>query len=120
MRSPFTQGLGRDLASLWFEAPMVIAMRMQAAGIALMTGSTTQAAEFSRMVTEKISASAESAIALNHAMAQQGMDAALAVATGRMPRSAEKVAENITAAAVKPYSKRVRANARRLTARKDG
>jgi hypothetical protein len=119
MKSPFSPGLSRDLASLWFEAPMVIAMRTQAAGVAMMTGNTKEMAEFNRMVTEKMSAAAESAMALNFAMMQQGMDAAFAIAAGRKPRSASSSAEKITAAAVKPYSKRVRSNVRRLTAKKD-
>jgi hypothetical protein len=119
MKSPFNQGLSRDLASLWFEAPMVIAMRMQAAGIAVMTGNTKEVAEFNRMVTEKMSASAESAVALNFAMMQQGIDAASAMAAGRKPRSASSAAEQISEAAVRPYGKRVRSNVRRLTAKKD-
>jgi hypothetical protein len=119
MKSPFSQGLSRDLASLWFEAPMVIAMRMQAASIAAMTGSTKEMAELNRMVTEKMSASAESAMALNFALMQQGIDAASAMAAGRKPRSASRAAEQIAEAAVRPYGKRVRSNVRRLTAKKD-
>jgi hypothetical protein len=113
------RGLGRDLISLWFEAPMVIAMRTQAAAFAMMTGNTKQATELNRMVTEKVYATTESIMALNVAMMRQGTDAALAMASGRKPRSAGRAVEQITEAAVKPYSKRVRSNVRRLTAKKD-
>lgn len=113
------QGLVQDLASLWFQAPMVIAMRTQALGMAMMTGSTKDMKEFNRMVTEKAVAAAESAMALNVSIAQQSVAAATAMVTGRKPASAATVATKAAHAAVKPYSKRVRSNARRLTAKKD-
>jgi len=119
MKQFWNQGLARDLASLWFQAPMVIAMRTQALGMAMMTGSTKEAAEFNRMVTEKAAAAVESAMAVNLSLAQQGVAAATAIATGQKPASAATVARRTTQAAVKPYGKRVRANARRLTAKKD-
>lgn len=119
MKQIWNQGLVHDLTSLWFQAPMVIAMRTHALGMAMMTGSTKEAAEFSRMVTEKAAAAAESAMALNISLAQQSVAAATAIATGRKPASAATVAKKATHAAVKPYSKRVRSNAKRLSAKKD-
>ncbi|TCL73861.1 hypothetical protein [Rhizobium sp. BK251] len=118
MRAPIRPGLARDLASLWFQAPMVIAMRSQAMGIAMMTGNTKNMAEFNRMVTEKAAAAVESAMAVNAAVAGQAMTAAAAIATGRKPKSSAKAAEKIAHAAVKPYSKRVRSNTRRLSKKK--
>jgi hypothetical protein len=113
------RGLGRDLISLWFEAPMVIAMRTQAAAMEMMTGGSKSSAEFNRMVTEKMAATAESMVALNLAFVQQAVDASFAMASGRKPASAGRTAEKIAEAAVKPYSKRVRSNVRRLSVKKD-
>lgn len=113
------RGLGRDLISLWFEAPMVIAMRTQAAAMAMMTGGSKSSAEFNRMVTEKMAATAESMMAVNLAFTQQAVNVAFAVASGRKPASANHTAEKIAEAAIKPYSKRVRSNVRRLSVKKD-
>jgi hypothetical protein len=118
MKPILNQGLASDLASLWFNAPIVIAIRTQAMGMAVITGSTKEMAEFSRMVTEKAAAASESAMALNLSIAKQGMAAATAMATGRKPRSGAGAAAKIAHAAIKPFSKRVRANAKRLTKRK--
>jgi 3-oxoacyl-ACP reductase-like protein len=118
MKSTVNQGLARDLASLWFNAPMVIAIRTQAMGMAMLTGSTGDIAEFNRMVTEKTDAAAESAMAINASIAKHGLAAATAMATGRKPASGAKTAGKIAHEAIKPYSKRVRANAKRLTKKK--
>ena len=115
MKTPFSPGLTRDLTSLWFQAPMVIAMRSHAMAMAMMTGGTKDMAEFTRMVTEKAAATAESAMATNVAIAQETVAAATAIATGRKPKSAAKAAGKIGHAAVKPYSRRVKSNVRRLT-----
>lgn len=106
------RSLARDLASLWFQAPMVIAARSQAMTIAAMTGSATDYAESSRMVTEKMAAAAESVVAANMSLVKEGIGAAAAVAGGRVrPEAAHK---RVAAAALRPYAKRVRANARRF------
>jgi hypothetical protein len=115
MKPVLNQGLASDLASLWFNAPIVIAMRTRAMGMAAITGSTKDMAEFNRMVTEKAAAGAESAMALNLSIAKRGMAAATAMATGRKPTSGARAAGRIAHAAIKPFSKRVRANAKRLT-----
>ncbi len=98
------RSLARDLVSLWFQAPMVIAARSQAMTLAAVTGSATDYVEASRMVTEKMAAAAESVVAANVAMAKEG----IAVAIGKGGHN------RVTAAALRPYAKRVRANARRL------
>lgn len=120
MKMPFTPAFSRDIAVLWFQAPMVIAMRTQAMCMAMMTGSTKEMAEFNRMVTEKAAAAAESAIEANFAIARQGIAAASAMASGAVPASAAAAMSEIAHAAVKPYSKRVRSNTRRLSRKKKG
>ena len=100
--------LRRDAFSLWLEAPFVIAMRCHEMGMAAMTGSTQDTAEMTRMVTEKMAAAAESAVAANFALAKAMMTAA----------SPESTARAVSEAALKPYGKRVRRNAKRLAARK--
>ncbi|WEX86782.1 hypothetical protein PZN02_003113 [Sinorhizobium garamanticum] len=102
----------RDLTALWFQAPMVIAARTQAMTIAAMTGSATDYVEASRMVTEKMAAAAESVVAAHVALLKEGMSAVAALAGGKLPATGHR---RVTAAALRPYAKRVRANARRLS-----
>lgn len=106
------RSLARDITALWLQAPMVIATRTQAMAMAAMTGSATDYAEASRMVTEKMAAAAECAVAANLALMKEGMNAAAAIATGRKAPKAGH--HRVAAAALRPYTKRVRANARRL------
>jgi len=100
--------LRRDAFSLWLEAPLVIAMRCHEMQMAALTGSTQDTAEMTRMVTEKLAAAAESVVAANFAMAKAMMTAA----------SPDVAARAVSAAALKPYGKRVRRNMRRLSAPK--
>ncbi|WP_245458836.1 MULTISPECIES: hypothetical protein [unclassified Rhizobium] len=72
------------------------------------------AAEINRMVSEKMMAAAESAVAVNAAMMQQGI-AVLTAASPTTSQSQRRIADAVAHAAIKPYSKRVRSNARRLT-----
>ncbi|AYG59471.1 hypothetical protein [Rhizobium jaguaris] len=109
--------LSNDLATLWFQAPMVIAMRTQQMWMAAMTGGTANAAEINRMVSEKMMAAAESAVAANIAMTQQNITAMTAMVTGG-GTSSRRAADAVARATVKPYSKRVRSNVRRLTRQK--
>lgn len=101
--------LRRDAFSLWLEAPLVIALRCHEMGLAALTGSTQNSAEMTRMVTEKMAAAAESVVAANFALASAMMTAA----------SPGTAARAVSEAAMKPYGKRVRRNARRLAARKN-
>lgn len=100
--------LRRDAFSLWLEAPLVIAMRCHEMGMATLTGSTQNTAEMTRMVTEKMAAAAESAMAANFALAKAMMTAA----------TPETTARAVSEAALKPYGKRVRRNVRRLAGKK--
>ncbi|WP_106752070.1 hypothetical protein [Pannonibacter carbonis] len=102
-----------DLASLWFQAPLVIAMRTQAMMLAAATGSTRENAEMGRMIGEKAAAMVEGTLAAQQAMALQATRAMTQVALGRKPAALKP--EPIAHAAVKPFAKRVRANTRRLT-----
>ena len=99
---------GRDAFSLWLEAPLVIAMRCHEMQMAMLTGAAPNTAEMTRMVTEKMAAAMESAVAINFAFLNAVMTAEpLAMA-----------ARDVSTAAMKPYGKRVRGNMRRLSARK--
>lgn len=104
------RGLSNDLATLWLQAPVVIAIRLQQMWIDALTGNVN-AAEMNRMVSEKMMAAAESAVAVNTAMVQQGL-AALTAAGAASQRS---MADAVAHAAIKPYSRRVRSNVRRLS-----
>lgn len=98
----------RDAFSLWLEAPLVIAMRCHEMQMAALTGSTQNTAEMTKMVTEKMAAATESVVAANFAVAKAMMTAA----------SPEATARAVSEAAIKPYGKRVRSNARRLAKKK--
>ncbi|MGV1788967.1 hypothetical protein [Rhizobium sp. A37_96] len=110
--------LSDDLATLWIQAPMVMGMRMSQMWMTALTGGRVNTTEFNRMITEKVAAAGESFIAANMAMAEQNIAAMTAMATGRNP-SSHRAADSIAQAAVKPYSKRVRSNVRRLSKQKD-
>lgn len=105
--------LSHDLVTLWFQAPFVIAIRMQEMATVMMSGGTGNTAEFHRMVTEKMAANAESVMAANLQICRQWISAMTATAYPSQ-RAANAIAES----AIKPYSKRVRSNARRLSKKK--
>ena len=101
-------GIYSDLATLWFEAPLVMASRM--AAITPATISTAKAqAEFGRMVSEKMAAAGESMVAAQFAVMGEMLKMSSSL---RWP--ADGAASRIAAKGVRPYAKRVRANARRL------
>lgn len=105
--------LSHDLATLWFQAPLVVAIRMQEMATVMISGGTGNIAEFHRMVTEKMAAAAESAMAANLQIYGQWVSTMTATA-----RSSRRAADAVAGSAVKPYSKRVRSNARRLSKKK--
>jgi hypothetical protein len=105
--------LSHDLATLWFQAPFVVAIRMQEMTTVMMSGGTGNIAEFHRMVTEKMAAAAESVMAVNLQIYRQWIAAMTATA-----HPARHAADAIAGSAIKPYSKRVRSNARRLSRKK--
>lgn len=106
-----TRSLRLDAASLWFEAPFVIAVRLQEMQMAALTGKTQDVTELHRMVSEKMAATAESVMAVNMALWKAAFDNAIRLMTGGM---ASGHGTAIASAALRPYGKRVRSNARRL------
>ena len=109
----FSADLLDEFASLWFQAPMVMSSRLQEMALSGM-GQQNGTGEIGQMITEKLSATAESVMAINMAMANEGLIAATALATGTCIGLAG-AADRVAVAALKPYGKRVRANMRRLT-----
>ncbi|NLS15631.1 hypothetical protein HGP16_03545 [Rhizobium sp. P40RR-XXII] len=105
------RGFSNDLATLWLQSPVVIAIRLQQMWMDALAGNVN-AAEMNRMISEKMMAAAESAVAVNAAMMQQGIAVLTASPTSQSQRH---VADAIAHAAIEPYSRRVRSNARRLT-----
>jgi hypothetical protein len=98
-----------DIATLWFEAPLVIATRL--ASVTPATISTAKAqAEFGRMVSEKMAAAGESVVAAQFAMLGEMMKMSTSFALWPTDGAASRVA----AKGLRPYAKRVRANSRRL------
>jgi hypothetical protein len=104
----FSAELLQEVASFWFQAPLVMSSRLRDLSI-----SPGSAAETNRMVTEKLSAAAESFVALNTAIVKEGIDAVASLATGSCS-SVMDASDRLAVAALKPYGKRIRANARRL------
>jgi len=106
--------LTRDVASLWFEAPVVIAMRCQAMGLAAAAGKPQDTVEIGRMIQEKAAATAEASLAVQAEMVRQSIDAFWQLALGQRPTSSRAKTNRLSAMAVAPFAKQVRRNARRL------
>lgn len=111
-----TRSLRLDAASLWFEAPFVIAVRLQEMQMAALTGKSQDVAELQRMISEKVAATAESVVAVNVALWKAAFDNTMRLTTGGTAASGHGTA--IASAALRPYGKRVRSNARRLQRKK--
>lgn len=107
-----TRRLRLDAATLWFDAPFVIALRLQEMQMAALSGKTHDVAELHHMVSEKIAATAESVVAVNVALWKAAFDNTIRLMTGG---SASGHGTAIVSAALRPYGKRVRSNARRLS-----
>ena len=110
-----TRRLRFDAATLWFEAPFVIAVRLQEMQMAALTGKSQDVTELHRMISEKIAAAAESVVAVNVALWKAAFDNTMRLMTGG---TASGHGTAIASAALRPYGKRVRSNARRLSRRK--
>ncbi len=109
-----SSSLTNDMLSLWFQAPLVIAMRCQSMGFTALTGGAHDSAEMNRMVLEKAAATFESATAINTAMAKEGLALFRNLGPGRQSLLTGRSGEALAAAALRPYAKRVRSNNRRL------
>lgn len=104
-----------DTATLLFEAPFVIALRLQEMQMAVLTGKTQDVAELYRMIFEKVAATADSVAAVNVALWKASFDNSMRLMMGGQPSDHGTA---IASAALRPYGKRVRSNARRLSRKK--
>ena len=77
----------RDASSLMLEAPFVMAMRIHEMQVAAMTGTAQNGPELTRMVSEKMAATAESMVAANIALSQAMMGAFFMGARATTPAS---------------------------------
>lgn len=102
-----------QISTLAMMSPMVIGTRMMNMWMSAASPSASDRAEAARMVSEKMLAAGESIVAMNMAAVQAATDATLAAATGRTRRVND--GDAIIAAGLKPYTKRVRANRKRLS-----
>jgi hypothetical protein len=102
------------MATLAMEAPFVIASRMTEFWMTAASPTASSKREASQMVTEKLQAMGESAVAMNMAMVKVAMESTISVMTGVM-RSAHNDADDVLSAALHPYARRVTANGKRLS-----
>ena len=101
------------MASLYWTAPFVMAARMNGMWLDALNSTARGRRENSRMVTEKLAAGGESMVAMATEMTRLTMEAA---AGGTATLQSQM--DSLGAAALKPYSKRATANAKRLSRRK--
>ncbi|MEE4014063.1 hypothetical protein V1T76_18500 [Roseibium sp. FZY0029] len=111
--------LTNDLFTLWFQAPVVIALRCQNWAASLQSGTSNSNPELLRMVSEKLDAATESTLALNMAMMRHGATSARQFWLGpyfpfSVRRFSASLGQSTAAEGLGPYAKRVRANAKRL------
>ncbi|MGX1098473.1 hypothetical protein ACSSVZ_002509 [Amorphus sp. MBR-141] len=106
--------LTRDVASLWFEAPFVIAMRCQDMAMAAAAGKPQDTVEIGRMIQEKMTAAAQAGLAVQGEMARQSIDAFWQLALGGRPKVTQAKKNRLSAKAVAPFAQQVRRNTRRL------
>lgn len=102
-----------QLATIAVASPFVIASRMTGMWLDALSPTSGGEREKTRMVVEKIAASAESMAAANAEFAKEAMKAGRAFATGA-PGWKTLDVDAVVNASLKPYSKRVTSNARRL------
>ena len=102
-----------EMTTLMMMAPFVIGTRLLRFGSGVGAPTARDRAEATRMVSEKMQASGESLMAVNMAVAKAVTDATFAAMTGRSRRTND--GDAVLTAALKPYTKCVRANRRRLS-----
>ncbi len=108
-----TNNAAAELSTLMMLSPLVIASRMTEFWMTAGSPSARSEREVSRMVTEKVQAVGESAMAVNMAVTQLALESAASALKGIL-RETHNDADTILTAALKPYSSRVTANRRRL------
>lgn len=109
-----TNNAANELSTLMMLSPLVIASRMSEFWMTAAAPTAKSKREASQMVTEKMQAVGESAMAVNMAMTQLAIQSATAAMTGAV-RQTHNDADTILTAALKPYSSRVSANRKRLS-----
>ncbi|WP_157944583.1 hypothetical protein [Mangrovicella endophytica] len=102
-----------ELSTLMLFSPLVMSARMTQFWLSAASPTTRDKAEAARMVTEKLQAAAESVLAMNLAVGTAAADMALAAVTGRMRHVND--ADAVLKAGLRPFTRRVRANHRRLS-----
>ena len=103
-----------QMTSLMTLSPFVIGTRMMQFWMTATSPTAASRNEASRMLSEKMEAAGESVVAMNFAVLDAMTDAAFAAATGRTRNIND--ADSILAAGLKPYTSRVQANRKRLSA----
>lgn len=107
-------GAMAELATLGFVAPFVMASRMGGMWLNAFTPTAAGHRENSRMVNEKFAAAGESAVAASNAFAREAMKAGTEMMTAGAKAGTINT-DAILSASLKPYTRRVKANARRLS-----
>lgn len=103
-----------ELTTLMMLSPFVIASRMTEFWMTAASPTASSKREASRMVTEKVQAMGESALAVNVAIAKVAMDTTMSAMTG-IVRNGQNDADDVMSAGLRPYAKRVTANRNRLS-----
>lgn len=104
----------RVMNEIMWAAPLVIGMRLSRLMLPDAMRTSADKDEDSRMVAEKAAAAMNGVVAAQTELVAQMMSAWTGLAFGRLPNSL-KMADAVTAAALKPARKKVKANARRLS-----
>ena len=102
-----------EMTTLMMMSPFVIGARMTQFWMNAASPSAGDHHEATRMVSEKMAAAGESVAAMNAAAIEAATTMAMTAATGG--RSTVNHGDAILSAGLKPYTKRVRANRKRLS-----
>ena len=102
-----------EMTTLVTVSPLVIARRMTEFWLTATDPTDTSKREAADMLTEKIDAMGESAVAMNLALARVARDTATSTMNG-IVRDGQNDADDIMSAALRPYTSRVKANDSRL------
>lgn len=109
-----TNHAAAELSTLLMLSPIVIASRVTEFWLSAAAPTARSKREASRMITEKLQAAGESAVAVHWTIAELAVQSAAAAWTGVI-RDSRNDADTILTAALKPYSSRVSANRHRLS-----
>jgi hypothetical protein len=108
------KNLTKDLLTLVFQAPVVIALRCQLIATAAWKSPTGKTAETRLMVLEKSEAAAESVLQWNTGLTKLGLVLFRNLWLAQRTDFTCSPGTTLIASAVAPYARRVRANSRRL------